>query len=241
MTDSSMQYSYVGTELELFRQAHNWKSYFTRLIKPYLQGDVLEVGAGIGATTEILCKYSQSNWVCLEPDPSLANVISAAIANAYLPPHCEIRVGNLESLKAEKAFDSVIYIDVLEHIENDSLEIGLASKALRPGGCLVILAPAHQWLFTPFDLAVGHYRRYNKQMLSSIVPNTLECVSLKYLDCIGLMASLGNRIILKQKMPTSKQVKLWDQAMVPLSIKLDPLLRYSLGKSVLGVWRKKDE
>jgi SAM-dependent methyltransferase len=239
MTNFEKHYSYVGTELEVFSQAHNWKKYFSRLVAPCLRGDVLEVGAGIGSTTEILCRYSQAKWVCLEPDPALANIVSSSLTNGYLPSNCEIHVGSLESLRAKNAFDSVIYIDVLEHIENDDLEVKLASKALKPGGFLIVLAPAHQWLFTPFDQAVGHYRRYNKQMLSLLIPETLECVSLRYLDCVGLMASLGNRIFLKQKMPTSQQVKLWDRAMVPLSVKLDPLLRYTLGKSVLGIWRKK--
>jgi hypothetical protein len=217
----------------------NWKSYFRHLITPYLVGDVLEVGAGIGATTETLCQPSSDKWICLEPDPSLAHVIHSSIDKNILPNRCEVSIGNLESLKAFERYGSVIYIDVLEHIEDDSLEVYLASNALKPEGFLIILAPAHQWLFTPFDQAVGHHRRYNKQMLSSIIPRNLECVSLRYLDCVGLIASLGNRIFLKQKMPTKQQIKLWDQAMIPLSKKLDPRIHYKLGKSVLGIWRKR--
>jgi hypothetical protein len=70
------------------------------------------------------------------------------------------------------------------------------------------------------------------------MPGNLERVRLNYLDCVGLLASLGNRLVLKSKMPSKRQIALWDRGMVPLSTVLDPLLRYSVGKSVFGVWRK---
>jgi hypothetical protein len=75
--------------------------------------------------------------------------------------------------------------------------------------------------------------------LSTLAPETLVSVSLMYLDCIGLLASLSNRLILKSKMPSMKQILLWDTMMVPLSRGLDPLLQYSVGKSILCVWQKK--
>ena len=100
------------------------------------------------------------------------------------------------------------------------------------------LAPAHQWLFTPFDQAIGHFRRYNKKMIRAITPASLRCVTLRYLDSVGMLASLGNRFLLRRSMPTSRQLALWDRVMVPLSRGLDQLLRYTVGKSILAVWEK---
>ncbi len=60
-----------------------------------------------------------------------------------------------------------------------------------------------------------------------------------YLDSVGAFASLGNRVVLRQSMPTLKQILLWDGRMVPLSKVFDSLLGYRAGKSVLGIWRKK--
>lgn len=231
--------SYIGSELELFREAHNWKAYWSLLIRAYIGNEVLEVGAGIGGTTEVLCKGNQRRWVCLEPDPMLADILNSSIIKGCFSESCEVKIGTLLDLDREELFDSIIYIDVLEHIQNDRAETRFAASHLRDGGFLVVLAPAHQWLFTPFDRSIGHYRRYNKKMLSAIIPETLECISLRYLDSIGLLASLGNRFILKSKMPSKKQILFWDRVMVPLSRKLDPLLQYSLGKSLVGVWRKK--
>ena len=69
------EFNYVGSELEVFAHALKWKAYFRSHVSSYLVGDVLEVGAGIGATTRLLCDGLQSRWVCLEPDRNLADRI----------------------------------------------------------------------------------------------------------------------------------------------------------------------
>lgn len=231
-------YSYIGSELELFREASNWKAYYRQMIESYLGAEVLEVGAGIGATTEVLCRRNHIRWVCLEPDPLLVDTLKPLIANGCLQNCCEPRIGTLLDVNYEELFDTIIYIDVLEHIKDDRSELKLASRHLRYGGFLVVLAPAHQWLFTPFDKAIGHYRRYRKNTLLAVIPEGFECISLRYLDSVGLIASLGNRFFLKKKMPSKRQISVWDKIMVPLSTMLDPLLNYSVGKTVVGVWRK---
>jgi hypothetical protein len=132
----------------------------------------------------------------------------------------------------------IVYIDVLEHIENDVDELSRAATLLKESGHLIVLSPAHQWLYTPFDREIGHYRRYSKKSLIEITPLRLRCVELRYLDSVGMLASLGNRLLLKSSMPTQGQINFWDKRLVPLSIFFDSLLQYRLGKSILGVWRK---
>lgn len=227
-------YTYIGSELELFRAAKNWKDYYYRMIRHHLGTEVLEVGAGIGGTTQVLCRANHLRWVCLEPDP---NLIDGLRAEPNLPAGCDIRQGSLAELPEKECFDTILYIDVLEHIEDDLAEVQRASTHLKPGGCLIVLAPAHQWLFSPFDRSIGHYRRYNRSMLKLLTPPELTLVGLKYLDSIGLLASLSNRW-LKQKMPTLGQIKLWDTWMVPVSQRVDPIFQYAIGKSILCVWQK---
>lgn len=234
-------YSYIGSELELFARALNWKAYCSQLITRYLGSEVLEVGAGIGSTTKSLCKGEQKRWLCLEPDPVLVKQLMSTTTNSNFPPCCEGKLGTLANLSSEELFDSIIYMDVLEHIQDDRSEVKLATKHLKNNGFLIILSPAHQWLYTPFDEAIGHYRRYSKKNLSALMPDNLNCIRLMYLDSIGLLASSGNRFLLKSKMPTRQQIAVWDKMMVPLSRKVDPLLRYSLGKSILGIWQKRVE
>src|SRR5919108_2757256 len=161
--------TYIGNELELFGKAKNWKEYYGSFFKPYLKGKVLEVGAGIGATTLSLCNGTQDKWICLEPDFRLANRIELMIKNDQLPDCCKVVIGTLNDIPLTELFDAIIYIDVIEHIEDDKRELGLAAKYLAPNGVFLILVPAHQWLFSPFDRAIGHHRRYNKKMLTAVV------------------------------------------------------------------------
>jgi hypothetical protein len=232
-------FAYVGSELELFAHVTNWKSYFASRIKPHLGDEVLEVGAGLGATTKILCTQPHQRWLCLEPDGQLVAALQSALAAQELPACCQPRVGTLADLEGENCFDSILYIDVLEHIEHDRAELEHAAEHLKTGGKVIVLSPAHPWLFTPFDQAIGHFRRYNKKMLAAAAPASVEPVRLSYLDSVGMLASMGNRYVLGSGMPTSRQLWVWDKLMVPISRLIDPLLFYSVGKSILGVWRKR--
>lgn len=230
---------YSGTELKLFSKAYNWKAYYSSTIRPFIKGNILEVGAGIGSTTKFLCQSNYSSWTCLEPDSLLANEISSSIIDGSIPQNCTVKTGTIKDLDPDEMFETIIYIDVLEHIKDDRSEVRYAAQRLKRDGNLIVLAPAHQKLFTPFDESIGHYRRYNKTSLSALTVNSLELRRICYLDSVGLIASLGNYIFLKSQMPTEGQIMIWDRIMVPMSKLLDGLIRYSIGKSVLGIWKKK--
>ncbi len=232
---------YVGAELELFAKARIWKSYLTGLIRPHLGRDVLEVGAGQGSTTAALCRGPFQRWLCLEPDARLAQSTAGMIRSGELPRFCESRVSTLRELPSEEQFDSVLYIDVLEHIADDVEELRCAAARLRPGGKLIVLAPAHQWLFSPFDRAIGHYRRYTGTSLRAVMPKELRLYELKYVDAVGLVASAGARFVFRNGTPSPWQIQLWDKGMVRLSRVVDPVLGHAIGKSVLGVWQRREE
>ena len=229
---------YAGRELELFKAAANWKRYLASQISPFLGRRVAEVGAGLGATTRYLCGSNRSRWICLEPDAGMAREIEAEIARKELPAICEVVTGALGALAPHEHVDTILYVDVLEHIEDDEAEVRLAVERLDPGGALVVLAPAHDWLYTPFDHQAGHYRRYTKTTLEALMPRTARRQTLRYLDAVGLAASAMNRVLLRQSLPTPRQIRVWDDFFVPCSRALDPLLNYTVGKSVLGVWRR---
>ena len=233
-TDS---YHYVGDELDLFATATRWKAYFHRQISPYLGASVLEVGAGLGGTTRALCRGTEARWVCLEPDPALAARLEAEQAAGRLPGACEVVVGTLNDQLAADRFDSVLYMDVLEHIDDDRAELVQASRRVAPGGYLVVLSPAHQWLFTPFDRSIGHCRRYSRATLQAVSPPGLKLVWLGYLDAVGFFASLANKLLLRQAIPTPQQIAFWDRVLVRTSTWIDPILGNRAGKSVLGVWQ----
>jgi len=226
-------FQYVGSELAIFEKAANWKRYWSRKIAPYVGCDVLEVGAGIGANTRLLVtELPFRSWTCLEPDASLAAAIQIPMAGLHS------LTGTTGDLPPSALFDSILYIDVLEHIEDDRAEMTRAAAHLKPGGHVIVLSPAHQSLYTPFDAAIGHFRRYSRESLSATAPAGLQQRSLVYLDAAGMLASLANRLVLSQSMPTERQILTWDRLLVPLSRVVDPLLGWRVGKSVLGVWQR---
>lgn len=232
-------FRYVGSELDIFAEALNWKAYWSSRIERWIWGSVLEAGAGIGANTPFLTNSAVGRWVCLEPDQQLIDQLTENLGSSTNGVPHEIVCGTLGTLPHGESFDTILYIDVLEHIEDDAGEVRLAAERLRTGGHLIVLSPAHQWLYTPFDAAIGHFRRYNKPTMRRLTPAEMSLESLFYLDACGIAASTANRALLRQSMPTREQIRLWDRRIIPLSRLVDPLLRYSVGKSIVGVWRKK--
>jgi SAM-dependent methyltransferase len=230
------EFQYLGNELDVFLHATNWKSYVRSKIRGHLVGKVLEVGAGVGAVTQCLYDGTQKQWVCLEPDRALVRQIPVSLLNN--PEKCETRVGTLADLNEKELFDCILYFDVLEHIQEDADELLLASKHLAPDGRLVILSPALPALFSPFDAAIGHHRRYTRESIRAIAPNDLEESSCVYLDWAGALVSLGNRLLLRSAAPKKGQILFWDRFLVPISRLTDVILGHFIGRSILVVWRK---
>lgn len=196
------------------------------------------MGAGLGANTRFLLHEAVTHWTCIEPDATLAKQLEATLAPERASGRVSCVNGTLADVPATTLYDTLLYVDVLEHIEDDAAELSLAARHLKPGGTLIVLSPAHEFLFSPFDKAIGHHRRYNERSLRQVAPRSLFCVSVRYLDAVGLFASLANRLLLRQASPTPGQVDFWDSRLVPLSERVDALLRHRFGKTVVGVWTR---
>ncbi len=222
------EFKYAGSELDLFATARNWKSYWSSKIRPFIRGDVVEVGAGIGSNTPFLDHGPRRRWVCLEPDESLIAQIPDNLVETQ-PGKVERVPGTLQSLGSER-FDTIIYIDVLEHISDDKGELEKASSILQEHGRAIVLSPAHQFLYTPFDAAIGHYRRYNATMLRSLTPADMQIEHMFYLDSAGMILSFANRVFLKQSMPTVQQLSFWDRCVIPVSRITDSVALRFAGK-----------
>ena len=163
------------------------------------------------------------------PDATLAERLTLSLDADPLPVPTEVRIGTVAALADSDRFDTATYIDVLKHIADDAEELTRVLRFIRPGGALVVLAPAHQWLFSPFDAAIGHYRRYTAKALANLRPAGGYLKSKFYLDSIGLLASIGNRLLLKSSMPTPGQIAIWDVHGAAVAW-LDPLLGYRVAR-----------
>ena len=238
MNHSDIAFNYVGSELALFAQATRWKAYWAHTLKRYVGGRVLDVGAGLGSNVQPLLSPRVESWLALEPDDALASEMRARRAAGELPPLCQPMTGMLADLPAAAKFDTILYIDVMEHIADDHAETARAAAHLAPGGNLIVLVPAHQYLFSAFDAAIGHHRRYSRTALLGLAPPGCRLEQIRMLDCIGFFASLANRLLLRSSSPGPRQIWLWDRVMVPLSRVLDPLFFHRFGKTAVAVWTR---
>ena len=219
-------------ELRLFSTAKTWKKYWSYLISNSITGRVAEVGAGIGTNVEYLLTENIERLVLIEPNRLLFDSLNT---HQYRD---KVECINATLQEVDMEFDSILYIDVLEHIEDHVGETTTVYDKLKQNGSFIVVVPAHPYLYTEFDETVGHFRRYTRKSLDRVVDSRFARISSQYLDSVGMLASIGNKWALKSSSPSKHQIAIWDRCMVPLSRFIDPLLGYRVGKSIVAVYRK---
>jgi 2-polyprenyl-3-methyl-5-hydroxy-6-metoxy-1,4-benzoquinol methylase len=227
------QIQYDGFELEHFDSAYNFRKYQVSLIKEFLDGSLLEVGAGKGGLT---AKYIGllDKITLIEPDKKLFNFLKKKFKKK------KILIKNSSIKNIKKKFDVIIYFDVLEHIKKDSQEIKLASKKLNENGYLIFSVPAFQIFYSDFDKFVGHFKRYHKSdFLEFSKKNNLKIIKLVYYDSIGFLFLILNKIFSLKQSNLKSKVFLWN-ILIPISKILDILTFNTFGKSLLCVLKKKN-
>ena len=225
---------YEGWELEHFDNSENFRNYQNDLFKNHLRGHVAEIGPGNGENLQI---YKDRVEILELYEPS--KVLYDNLISKFGSDKKFIINNEVFSLK-ENTFDSILYLDVLEHIENDHQEIIKAFNSLKEGGKLIINVPAFQHLYSNFDKDVKHFRRYNKKTLLNLIKN-LNYLSyeLKYYDSLGYILSLLSKLFTKNyKNNFNKKIKIWN-SLIPLSKILDTLIFHSFGKSLILIITKK--
>jgi SAM-dependent methyltransferase len=224
-------------DLECLAASRNFFDWVLEEFDPYLRGRVLEVGAGRGTITRKLIERNRNlSVVALEP---AENMFVALDAFAALTSGAEARKETLLEYGPQVAdpFDAVLYVNVLEHIADDALEIGRAADALRPGGALLVFGPALESLYSELDHRAGHYRRYSVDHLSRIVEAAgLRIVSARYFDVLGVLPYLVVYRWLRHASISSSSVWGYDRLIVPTSRFIQRVLRDPpLGKNVILV------
>jgi protein-L-isoaspartate O-methyltransferase len=192
-----------------------------RILRAHLQGNVLEVGAGAGYITSELALRAQ-RVVAIEPTSELHEQLSERTA---LLPNVSVVNGTLRDYVAQAdspgpvpLFDAIVYINVLEHIEADAEELALAKELLHPGGSVLIVVPAHQWLYARVDQLTGHFRRYSKRSLCNIIASSgLEVRELKYFDAVGLFPYLVLYRWLRSTSTSGANAALYSRVIMPIS------------------------
>ena len=233
MTSNNL--SYPGKELESMSFAVNYHKWIVDELAPFLGHNVVEVGAGTGDLTAMLLETELKHLYAFEPASNLFPLLSENMKGRF-------RVSTVNeyfrSDLVSNVIDSVLYINVLEHIEDDRKELLMANRALRTGGYLLLFVPALQWLFSNADSSVGHFRRYYKKDLVNLVKDagfTIE--KAHYFDLAGILPWYVNFVLLKNSFSASN-VTLYDKVVVPPMRVFEKLFKPPIGKNVLLVAKK---
>jgi SAM-dependent methyltransferase len=223
---------YPGTELDNFDKAVIWRKYIFLLIKKFIKGKVLEVGAGIGSFT--------SNYKNIPTQITLSEIDDdnfSILKNKFNSEN--IFFSKKVTNEIDEKYDTIMYLNVLEHIKEDNQEILNAFKKLNNDGHLIILVPAHNKLYSKFDKAVGHFRRYEIDFFNQLKINDSKLIKLIYLDSLGFFLYYLNKIFFKEEVYPSKfKIFLWDKIFTPVSFFLDRILMYKFGKNILYIIKK---
>ena len=229
---------YVGKDLEAMSFANNYHRWIIERFRPYLRGRVAEVGAGSGNFSRLLLEcMAEIRLISFEPSLNMYKKHQAALGK-------EPRLLGINASFGERAhefagaFDAMLYVNVLEHIEDHHAELKMAKSALKPGGHLCIFVPALPILFSEFDASIGHFRRYTKHGLTELVVSAgFHITKIRYMDIAGILPWYLVFVLMKRKI-TGGNVSLYDKIVIPTMRPIENFIPMPIGKNLILVAEK---
>lgn len=232
---------YEGKDLEAMSFAPNYHKWILRHFSPFMGQKILEVGSGKGSISELILQTFPriEKLFLLEPSEMLEQ--SQRKLDKY-QKKVDFRKNFLKSeidYYQQQNLDTIIYINVLEHIADDQQELQIANHILNPRGHILTFSPALPALYGAFDEAIGHYRRYYlKDMKRNLQKAGFQLVTAYYFDFLGMILWWIKYKLLKHNNLGGNTVSLFDRFVVPLENLLEPSPLLPLGKNILVVGQK---
>jgi SAM-dependent methyltransferase len=213
--------------IEVMDEAHNYNDFLVGQLQRWCARyrRVLDFGAGNGRFT-FAVRENGHEVVALEPDSTLRNAIHARGVGVAT---------SLADLKAAPPFDGVYSLNVLEHIEDDHDALARLRSLLRPGGGLFLYVPAFPILYSANDRRVGHFRRYRRASLSTLLTSAgFSVTRAEYVDFCGFGAALAYKVIGDANGDLSiGAVRFYDRFVFPVSRTIDRATSRIAGKNLL--------
>lgn len=247
LTTANNTFEYTGRELEAMAEASNYHRWIIRMFAPYLGRDIVEVGAGLASFSELILEHHKIETLSLvEPSADMykqlqakAATLSASWSGLVVHTYNANFVTAAPLIMKRQSPDSIIYVNVLEHIEDDELELKTVQQTLTGGGRLFVFVPALAWLYGAFDERVGHMRRYTKRGLEEKLQQAgFKTLLSSYFDVAGIAPWWIKYCLLKSVTMEPASVKFYDRFVVPAVSRVEAVVRPPLGKNLIVVAEK---
>jgi len=197
---------------------------FNLIIREINNNDkICDFGAGIGTFSK---RFNKKKIICVEADKE----------NFLLLKKTNITYSTLNSLR-NNSMDLIYSINVLEHIKDDEKIISLINKKLKKKGKFILFVPTFNFLYSKFDLKVGHFKRYKlNQLKDKIFKKNFSISKISYFDSIGFFLAIIFRYInSSDPFPSVKSIKFYDKYIFPLNTFFDFFFKKILGKNIFLV------
>lgn len=231
-------HDYPGRDLEAMSSAVRYHRDILRIFSPYLGDRILEVGAGSGNISELILERQPSHLYALEPSDGMYELLRERLRGSLNATVHHSLLSDFLEAKNTAGVDSVVSVNVLEHVQDDVGELARMRTALRPGGYLCLWVPALPALTSRFDRSLGHFRRYRKRdVLQKLERTGFVPVRLAYRDIIGMLAWFVVCRLLRQELSPGK-VGLYDRLVMPVTGVCGRWLNPPLGKNLMAIARR---
>ncbi len=201
---------YGSSILTSLNHVRKFSAWMARCISPCVGTRVLEIGAGIGNLTRHL--MPRETYVATDINRHyLAYLRNVAFGKPYLRV-AELDLANAAGFKPfESSFDTVICLNVLEHITNDLNGLKNMYCALEPGGKVIVLVPQGQHLYCSLDRVLGHVKRYNRQELITLMQQAgFVNIQVRDFNKFGVPGWIFNGRLLKREYFSRVQLKIYN-------------------------------
>jgi SAM-dependent methyltransferase len=233
----STGFVYSSSELGALAGARNYYRWITSRFEPYLGPHVVEVGAGIGTFSEFLLGVSKiERLTAIEPAANTFPLLRAKLATF---PQALALEGFLDYHAAALSADSVVAVNVLEHVRNDEEFLRLAWKVVVPGGTLLLFVPAVPAIFGTLDKAFEHFRRYSRPLLKQKLEKTGWAIErIGYMNLPGILPWFVAGRVLRWNSISTGSARFYDRVILPLTRRIEEIVEMPIGQSLLAVARK---